>query len=309
MGVGGAILSAILVLLVCWRFYLLRGFDAVNTPLLRPAPGSEFCGNQALLHVEIQAAFGPRPTGSDASRRAGNYILSQLEALGWQTETQPFVYRGIEGQNLLGRKGKVSHPVLILGAHYDTRSVADQDLTAPDQPGLGANDGASGVAILLELARVLDLSAVDGEVWLAFFDAEDNGHIHGWEWVVGSTIFVEQLKITPAYVIVVDMVGDIDQVLYFEANSDPSLSLLLWRIAADLGYGEYFVPQVGYSVLDDHIPFLRAGIPAVDVIDFDYPFWHTTQDTIDKVSTASLERVGRTLEIFLESGGRYPGSP
>jgi Zn-dependent M28 family amino/carboxypeptidase len=110
----------------------------------------------------------------------------------------------------------------------------------------------------------------------------------------------------PEYVIIVDMVGDTDQQLYYEANSDPILRSHLWSIAAELGYGEYFVPEERHSMLDDHTPFVELGIPAVDIIDFDYPYWHTTEDTLDKIGAASLERVGRTLEVFLERGGTVP---
>jgi len=109
------------------------------------------------------------------------------------------------------------------------------------------------------------------------------------------------LAVEPVYVIVVDMVGDKKQELYYEGNSDPALRERLWAIAAELGYEE-FVPEVGYSLVDDHLPFLNAGIPAVDIIDFNYPYWHTVEDTCDKVSPESLERVGRVLGKFLARG-------
>jgi len=100
-------------------------------------------------------------------------------------------------------------------------------------------------------------------------------------------------------VIIADMVGDKDQQIYKEHNSDPMLQDRLWAIAADLGY-ETFIPEVKWAMFDNHTPFLQRGIPAVDIIDFDYPFWHTRQDTLDKVSGESLERVGRVLEVFVE---------
>ena len=110
------------------------------------------------------------------------------------------------------------------------------------------------------------------------------------------------LEITPGAVVVVDMIGDADQQLYLEHNSDPDLQMRLWEIAATLGYGDTFTAEYRYSMYDDHIPFARRGITAVDIIDFDYPYWHTTQDTPDKVSADSLERVGRVLEVWLEEG-------
>jgi Zn-dependent M28 family amino/carboxypeptidase len=100
--------------------------------------------------------------------------------------------------------------------------------------------------------------------------------------------------------ILVDMVGDADQQFYYEGNSDPALREELWQIAADLGYGETFIPEHRWTMIDDHVPFARRGIPAVDIIDFDYPYWHTTQDTCDKVSAQSLERVGRVVEQYVE---------
>jgi hypothetical protein len=266
-----------------------------------PVP-HDFDGERALQQVEAQMAFGPRPTGSEASQHVGNYIIEQLEIAGMDTSMQSFVYRGVEGRNIIGTRG-VGDPLRILAAHYDTRSLADQDADFPDQPVPGANDGASGVAVLLELAFALDWDTISGEVWFVFFDAEDNGRIDEWEWIVGSRHFAEQLTATPQYLILLDMVGDADQQFYYEGNSDPILSEQLWALAAELGYEDYFIPAHHYYILDDHIPFVERGIPAIDIIDFDYPYWHTTADTIDKLDAASLERIGHVLEVFLESGG------
>jgi Zn-dependent M28 family amino/carboxypeptidase len=166
---------------------------------------------------------------------------------------------------------------------------------------LGANDGASGVGVLLELARSLDRSKLNNEVWLAFFDAEDNGGLDGWEFIAGSQYMAQNLKTMPQAVIVVDMVGDADQQIYKERNSSPALQDRLWAIAAKLGYEKYFIPTYKHAMVDDHTPFLQKGILAADIIDFDYPYWHTTQDTADKVAPASLERVGRVLKTFLEA--------
>jgi Zn-dependent M28 family amino/carboxypeptidase len=140
-------------------------------------------------------------------------------------------------------------------------------------------------------------------VWLAFFDAEDNGRLDGWDWIVGSQYMADHLTVDPAAMILVDMVGDADQQFYLEGNSDAILQAKLWTTAANLGYGQHFVPVIRYTMIDDHIPFRSRGIPAVDIIDFDYPYWHTTADTADKVSALSLERVGRTLETYLEAEG------
>jgi len=101
--------------------------------------------------------------------------------------------------------------------------------------------------------------------------------------------------------ILLDMIGDSDQQIYYEVNSDHALSERIWSVAAQLGYGDRFIPQARWQIIDDHIPFIQRGIPAIDIIDFDYPYWHTVADTSDKVSPDSLERVGRTLQVFLET--------
>jgi Zn-dependent M28 family amino/carboxypeptidase len=274
------------------------------SPSLTPE-GLLFDGRLAYEHALAQCAVGPRPTGSAAGRATGDYIIQTLQSYGWRVETQDFDYEGVPVRNIIGRQGRGEvAPVGIIGAHYDTRRVADQDPIDPTQPVPGGNDGASGVAVLLELARVWSGATLPMDVWLAVFDAEDNGHLDGWPWSVGARHMAEDLQVTPAWVIVVDMVGDADQQFYYERNSDPALMERLWAIAADLGYAEHFIPRYKWAITDDHIPFVQRGIPAVDIIDFDYPYWHTVQDTCDKVSPESLERVGRVVQRFVEGGGQ-----
>jgi glutaminyl-peptide cyclotransferase len=273
---------------------------ATPTPVTTTAERLQFEGDRAYQLVLAQEALGPRPTGSEAGWATGDYIIDQLETLGWAVETQEFVFQGVRGRNVIGSAGQ--GPVIIIGAHYDTRPAADQD---PDpanhgQPILGANDGASGVAVLLELARTLDREKLEHEIWLAFFDAEDRGRLDGWPFSVGAREMAKGLVTRPQSVVVVDMIGDADQNIYYERYSDPELSAELWAIAADLGYGDTIIAQPKHQIIDDHLPFLEQRIPAVDMIDFDYPYWHTLEDTSDKVSPTSLERVGRTLEVWLE---------
>jgi glutaminyl-peptide cyclotransferase len=262
---------------------------------------ASFDGKQAYNDVLAQMQFGPRITGTEGNRKCGDYIAEQLRQTGWSVEFQNFTYRGTQVRNVIGRANVGKGPIIILGAHYDTRRWADQDPAHPRDPVPGANDGASGVAVLLELARVINLVKVHHEIWLAFFDAEDNGDIEGWDWIVGSTYMASNLSVQPQAMILLDMIGDTDQKIYFDGNSDPALSQKVWGIAAQLGYGEHFIPQVKYTMIDDHIPFAKRGIPSIDIIDFDYRYWHTVADTADKVSSDSLERVGRTLQVFLES--------
>ncbi len=266
-------------------------------------PGAIFDGEKAYEWVLTQCEMGYRITGTETSIQAGNTFSATLHSLDWSVKDQQFEHKGTTVRNLLASKGE--GPGVLIGAHYDTRRKADEDPNHPTQPVLGANDGASGVAVLLELARTLDVEASNRTVYLAFFDAEDNGYLDGWDWIVGSSYMATHwgdLDGLPLEaVVVVDMIGDRDQNIYYDRNSDPRLSQTLWQIASDQGYDNRFIPEYRYMILDDHVPFARMGVPAVVIIDFDYPYWHTTEDTPDKVSAASLEAVGRTVESWLEN--------
>ena len=257
-----------------------------------------FDGERAYDLVAQQLEFGPRIPGSEGSRRAGEWIQEQLEQAGWEVKVQSFNYHGIELRNFIGIAGPSDDPPVVLGAHYDTRPKADLDPSDPDAPGPGANDGGSGVAVLLELAAAMPPDTLARAVWLVFFDAEDSGGIDGWDWIVGSSHFVETLEVEIESAVIVDMVGDADLRLTLELNSTGALQQEIWRTAQTLGYSA-FIAGPGPSILDDHTPFLRARIPAVDIIDIEYPPWHTQADTLDKVSPASLEQVGRTLQTWL----------
>jgi glutaminyl-peptide cyclotransferase len=262
----------------------------------------DFDGERAYGHVVAQVNFGPRITGTPPSIEAGAYILRHLKLSGWKAEFQPFNYKGTQARNIIARANVGKGPTVILGAHYDTRKRADKDKDRPNEPVPGANDGASGTAVILELARSLDLDRVPNEICLALFDAEDNGELDGWAWIVGSSYMADRLgDVQPQAMILVDMVGDTHQQIYFEKNSDAALSAQIWETAARLGFRQQFIPKPRWALLDDHIPFVRRNIPSVNIIDFDYPYWHTTADTVDKVSAESLHRVGRTLETFLET--------
>jgi len=260
---------------------------------------SRFSGQRALGHVKALCDLGPRPVGSEANLKAGDYIARTLEAYGWAVEFQEFGYRGERIRNIIGKRG--AGPVIILGTHYDTRSVADLDPADRSGAVLGANDGGSGVAVLLELARVLDRSATEGvEIWLAFFDASDQGELSAWPWCVGAREMANTLSVRPEYALVIDMVGDADQCFYYEWSSSLWLLEKVWRIAEGKGYGQHFQAEYRHQLEHDHTPFFQWGIPAAVVIDFDYPYWHTQHDTLDKVSADSLQRIGDVLETLLE---------
>jgi glutaminyl-peptide cyclotransferase len=287
-----------LITLLCISSVLLPACSpAVGDPV-----GATFQGSEAYTWVEAQCALGYRIPGTAPHREAGDLIIARLEELDWHVHEQTFDHLGVTVRNILAWQG--NGPAVLLGAHYDTRKAADQE--DPSVPVMGANDGASGVAVLLELARALDVQRTGGRVYLAFFDAEDGGGLDGWDWIVGSTYMAAhwgEAGETPLEaMILVDMIGDRDLQVYYERNSDPDLSAAIWQTADRLGYREQIIPQPRHMMLDDHIPFVRRGIPAVLMIDFDYPYWHTTQDTPDKVAPESLEIIGHTLQTWLEAG-------
>ena len=290
-------LSAIGLLLV-----IALGWYAYSF-LSQPEPdATSFDGLRAYEDVKTQVAFGPRVSGTDAHAEVRAWMREQLESAGWQVEVQESESLGHPIFNVVAKRSD-EPPQIILGAHYDSRMFADND---PDPvnhslPTPGANDGASGVAVLLELARSLPEDAPN--VWLVFFDAEDNGRIAGWDWILGSREFVANNPVQPRAVVIVDMIGDADLNIYRERNSDPELMDEIWSTAEGLGYGNQFISTYKFSMFDDHTPFLEAGIPAVDLIDFDYPYWHTANDTPDKVSPESLEAVGRTLWVWVVQQG------
>ena len=264
----------------------------------QPQEPISFNGNRAFEDVEKQLSFGPRTPGSSSHQDFIDWLMSELEKSGWQSSIQQGEMLGNPVKNILAHRGEES-PEIILVAHYDSRFFADND---PDpkkqsQPVPGANDGASGVALLVELSRILPDDTVP--IGLLFTDAEDNGRISGWDWILGARYFVSTMPFRPRAVIVVDMIGDRDLNIYRELNSDPVLASQIWDVAKSLGYEAHFINETKYSIIDDHLPFLEAGIPSVDIIDIEYPYWHTTEDTLDKISPNSLAVVGETLLRWL----------
>jgi len=280
---------------------LLSSFVLIMIYLIKSFGQSslEFDGQRAYADVKYQVEQGPRVLGSKAHENVATWILSELRQVGWDADSQEGSLSGVPVENIIARRGQGT-PWIILGSHYDSRQYADRDPSLADrsQAVLGANDGASSVAVLLELARVLP-SDMDKQIWLVFFDAEDNANISGYDSSLGSQYFVSQLSEQPDRVVILDMVGDKDLNIYMELNSDPDLNQNIWSVAAGLGFTQ-FIPTYKYKLIDDHIPFMHAGIKAVDIIDFDYPYWHSTQDTLDKISPDSLQVVGDTVLHWLD---------
>jgi Zn-dependent M28 family amino/carboxypeptidase len=281
-------LTIIFSLLTLVTLYYLASF-------LDREPDTVFFNSQrAYADVITQVEMGSRSSGTAGHVQVREWMRTELESAGWIVEIHQTERLGQPIYNIIAKRNE-NPAQIILGAHYDTRLFADNDpdINNHSLPVPGANDGASGVAVLLELARTLPQDTVP--VWLVFFDAEDNGRITGWDWILGSRAFVEEVEINPQAVVILDMIGDADLNIHLEKNSNVEIRTQIWRTAERLGYGDVFINSEKFSMLDDHTPFLEAGIPAVDIIDFDYPYWHTIADTPNKVSAESLGAVGDTL--------------
>jgi glutaminyl-peptide cyclotransferase len=272
-----------------------------------------FNGDAAFTHLVAQCDFGPRNPGSVGHQKALDYFLNVLTTLADTVSTQSFTEimprskQKVEMHNIIAQFNPKAKKQIMISAHWDTRPWGDRSLgiMRKDQPILGANDGASGVAILLELAKVLHDNPQKIGVNLVLFDAEDFGSSgDSWSYCKGSQYFAKNLPITlPEYAINLDMVGDANLEIYIERISykqNPSLVLDLWGLAEELKLSG-FKKMAKYSIFDDHVPLYElAGIPAVDIIDFDYPdektnYHHTYNDIVENCSPESLRQVGTLM--------------
>jgi len=280
------------------------------------AGGFPVDGERARARVVTQVDAGPRIPGSPGHARVRAWIEAELVRLGARVRVQRFVdstrAEPFEVINLIASYPARTphhggHGPLVLCAHYDTRPWADQD---PDparrgDPVPGANDGGSGVAVLLEMAELLHRRAPPCPVDLVFFDAEDLGRpgaAH--EYSIGSRGYAARLEAPlPRAAFLLDMVGDRDLSIYPERTSVARASNLVDLVlqAARATGARNFHAEPRYTVVDDHVPLLDRGVPAVDIIDFDYPAWHTRADLPDQVSAASLAEVARVAAWLVYS--------
>ncbi len=288
------------------------GVPAAAGPTAR-IPG--FSGAEAMALLRYQCDLGPRIPGSPGNRALQDTLLAQAEQLGLEGRrgcfqaVSPLTGKAMPVCNVVITIGGVEEgPALWLGAHFDTRPICDHD-PDPERRSLplpGANDGASGVAVLWQIMNIAADTRPPRDVVLMFFDGEDSGRSGDPEgFCLGSAHLVEHWRdfgsLLPAErprgMILLDMVGDADLGIPQEGYSlahAPDWTAEVFGRAAVLGLPA-FTQARGGAVYDDHIPFLRAGIPAVDLIDFDYPAWHTSADVPAACSPASLEQVGRLL--------------
>lgn len=269
-----------------------------------------FDGASAYRFLVEQCEMGPRYPGSEGHRLLRRYIVDRLKGSGASVSLQPFEAVLTSGDtlslvNIIGNYEKDAGRRILLGAHYDTRPRADRNGSVENRgkPILGANDGASGVAVLLEIARLLGENPPPLGVDVVFFDGEDFGEQGASrDYILGSSYFVNRLKgYRPGAVIIVDMVGEAGAEIkmegYSEAASGPLLEEI-FAIADDLKI-DSFRRDRGESLIDDHVPFIGVGLPAVVLIDFEYQYWHTLEDTPDKCSGESLAAVGKVLLEYL----------
>ena len=280
-----------------------------------------FDGSNAYIFVEGQLNFTHRIPGTQERADCANYFISKFKEIdsNFTYVLHDFIIHSTNCQNVLFKLNENQSNIMILGAHYDTRARATKDDNKSAHVP-GANDGASGSAVLIELAKVFydvreNLSC---QIWFLFFDAEDQGYegeepgIVGWDWVEGSTNFVNNIdnfydSLTEAFdaMILLDMVGDSKLRFMNEVHSTSSLLDELFAIGRELGYTSQFPSNaISKRVTDDHIAFLNIGIPSADlIIDFGdtsiWPYHHTALDDIDSITASSLEVTGKTVEQFI----------
>lgn len=265
----------------------------------------EFSGRTALTYVQRQMSFGPRIPNKPGHQQEADWLLTELRARADTVIVQEITHRLRNGdvlhlRNFFARfRPEATERVLFL-AHWDTRPMADKSANLAQQrmPVPGANDGASGVAVLLGVADALKARPPANGVDLLFVDGEDYGDFSDTSDVlIGSRWFAAHQPpgYQPLFAVLFDMVGDKDLQIYQEGQSlafAPEVVQRVWRVAAERGHERQFIPSVRHTLTDDHVSLQKAGIHAIDVVDFDYPYWHTTEDTIDKVSAESLQIVG-----------------
>ena len=262
----------------------------------------EFSGENALRHVQKLVDAGPRPPGSEALEQARLYITQELKGLGWtvtrQTFTNPTPRGDVTFVNLVATFSADAQPVFLLCSHYDTK-VFD------NVPFVGANDGGSSNGLLIELARVLaQQPPLARKVQLVFFDGEE-AYVSFTEddGLYGSRYFAQQLAAEGKARqfrggILFDMVGDRSLTITLPPDSPVEMARDIFATAEALNVRKHFT-YADTPILDDHVPLNEIGIPTIDLIDFDFPAWHTPEDTMDKISAESLEIVGKVAARYL----------
>lgn len=268
----------------------------------------QFDAQKAFSYLQQQCDFGPRNPGSAGHQACLEFLTAELKKYAERVTHQTFRYPLRPGENVVAMTNIIANfqsnntRRILLLAHWDTRPWADQDPNPENhhKPVLGANDGASGVAVLLEIARLIHLQPPPYGIDIVLVDGEDYGSYgNNDSWAIGSREFARHKNpnYNPQFGILLDLIGDKDQQIYIEQNSyryAPEIVDKIWKKAEQLGIVE-FIPEPRHDIMDDHIRLLEVGIPCVDIIDYDYAYWHTIEDTPDKCSPQSLANVGRVV--------------
>jgi len=269
------------------------------------AAAADFSGSSALEFTRKAVAFGQRPPGSAANHKLQAYIESQLKPLRCQTSFDAFTAQTPSGmvamRSIIAKFPGQSGRAIVITGHFDTKPM-------PGRIFVGANDGGASTGFLLELARVVNSMQHPDDIYLVWFDGEEAfGEWSDTNGIYGSRHLADRwsrngMLMHIKALINVDMIGDKDLGILEDTNSSRSLLRLVWQTAHDLGYGKYFL-DAATPMEDDHMPFVRKGVNALDLIDFDYgpnnAYWHDEQDTIEKVSAHSLEVVGNVMVAVL----------
>jgi Zn-dependent M28 family amino/carboxypeptidase len=275
-------------------------FILIAALLLQAPTAPSFDSNKAWEHLRQLVGFGPRPAGSAAIEQSRTYIKSQLSAIGVPVTEQAWDDQTPNGRvhmvNLIATIPGASKNRLVIGGHYDTKKFPFRFV--------GANDGGSSAAFLIELARVLKARRNPLTIEILFLDGEEavidwtgTDHTYGSRHYVAEAKRSGSLASLKAFVLV-DMIGDRDLQIKRDLNSTTWLTDVIWAAAQKQQLGAYFRPE-RVQIEDDHMPFMEAGVPSVDIIDLEYPAWHTAGDTLDAVSARSLQVVGDTLVAAL----------
>jgi glutaminyl-peptide cyclotransferase len=264
----------------------------------------EFSGEKAFVHVQRLVDLGPHPAGSDAIEKARDYVEEQLRHWGWQVTRQAFIDDTPRGKihfvNLIARfsdDGKAPSPAFLLCSHYDTKLFDTISF-------VGANDGGSSTGLLLELARVMGQRPnLARKIELVFFDGEEAfENFSETDGLYGSRYFAKQFQADGAKQfrggILFDMIGDRSLGITLPADSPAAMARDIFAAAEALKLRDYF-SYLDRDLIDDHVPLNAIGIPTIDIIDFDYPWWHTAADTIDKISAQSLQITGSVALYYL----------
>jgi glutaminyl-peptide cyclotransferase len=280
----------------------------------RVAP--KISGDSAYQHIRTQTEFGPRVPNTEGHQKQVAWMVAYLRERADTVSVQSWTHTTTKGKelqlaNVFARFNPSAPDRILLLTHWDTRPTADEDRDADkrNQPISGANDGASGTALLLEMANVMARTRPSIGVDLLFVDGED--YAPG-DMYLGAKFFAANLppSYRPLYGILVDMIADASPKYPVESNSSEQAGEVVdrvWRTAEQLGYGQYFRRSSQGAIEDDHIPLNHAGIRTIDIIDFDYgsanEFWHTSQDVLENTSPRGLEIVGTVLLELIYRGG------